>query len=806
MDCAPKVQWIAFNVMTMLLITKAATDVFSSCPRCFLPPYISTSSPVVHGCPHVDRCGDVLVTASTSVAPVGSSITISCSTNQLKTCRSITINNRHGIPQSTICEDWNAKTINASNLTVGKITFTCSLDCGNTRNICGIYIDVGSPPDKPRNVSCNQYGEHGNITFTWEAGVDPYISTQYSLQLENGTHRWILNASQKDRHTFDSQFLSINLNRETKYTTIVNASNNLGKTSSLPLEFTFFDIVIPRPPNKVLIECQNSTAKNCTVKWQDDQDTHHFQLRYRPIRNSSWNKVEVCNTKVHHLSSLMPYTEYVFQVSSKFFASKGKWSEWSMPVIKKTPEAVPTGRLDVWYKVKEMFNKSHKITLLWKKMSLWEAKGEILHYEVTFQKHTSTTTQTWFELVIDSAVATIAVSACNAKGKSPPTHINISTFPENVQPNTCYYIDVYTVSENKAGTASSASGFSIEMAPVIGPEMYFKLGTKNSVLISWKEIPAKKQMGCIIYYSIYLQHQHINTTTRRFVIPNDNFPNQYKIKNLEAGLTYRAWMTATTEKGESTKGNDQLFFISIESVSDDSLGITAAVTLTVAVALLCLCMFQAGRNRILLLLSTILPSWCSISVPDPANSTWAKEHQSAKDKIRTLSNQLSSGSSTYEEPETVEVEEIFIDEEPTISRDPFIPSSHECEDPCLKRVDRISDVWQADDVHREQRAATTKDDGGVYKCQGPPCYNAMVVNVPILTEPFPDYSMNHVVDMTVSYLPPHVFPDSISCVEDSRDSEPEPFPDNTFSTPLFSSFDGILTLDVVKIDCNSFAQ
>ncbi|KAJ1170670.1 hypothetical protein NDU88_002543 [Pleurodeles waltl] len=840
-----KVQWIGFNLMTILLLTEAATD----------------------------RCGGVFMNASTSVTSVGSSITISCSQNQNKTCKSITIKNLCGTPQSTLYEGRNTITIRASNLTIGRIPFTCLLDCETPQHkyICGIYIDVGIPPDKPRNISCNQYGEHGNITFTWEAGPDTFISTQCSLQLENGTHLWILNASQKGRHTLDSRLLSINLNRETKYTAIVNASNHLGITSSLPLTFTFFDIAIPHPPNQVLIECQNSSANNCTIKWQDGQDTHHFQLRYRSKRNSSWNKAEVLNTKIHHLFGLMPYTEYEFQVSSKFHANKGKWSEWSMPVIKTTPEAVPTGRLDVWYKVKQMFNKSKKITLLWKKMSLWEAKGEILHYEVTFQKHTARTTQTWFELVIDSVSANIAVSACNAKGNSPPTHINISTSPdllfpqnviaqsvsnssilitweqtiksvekidayvvewsdshikgyhrtnwmkvpaltllatlsENIQPHVCYYIDVYALSKNKAGIASRARGFSVDMAPVMGPEMYFKLGTKNSVLISWKEIPAKKQMGCIIHYSIYLQEQHINTTTRRFVIPNDNFPNQYTIKSLEAGIAYRAWMTATTKKGESPKGNDRLFFINIESDSDDYLSITAAVTLTVAIAFLCLCIFQAGRNRIISVLSIILPRWCSIPVPDPANSTWAKEHQFLKDKIRNLSNQLSSGSSIYEEPETVEVEEIFIDEEPTIFRDPISHSSHECEEPYLQKADRISGAWQAGDVHREQLAGTTNNDGGVYKRQGPHWYNAMVVNEPVRTEPVPDYSMNHVVDMTVNYLPPHVLPDSISRVEDSHDSEPDLFPANTFSTPLFSTFGGKLTLDVVKIDCTSFAQ
>ncbi|XP_069498044.1 interleukin-12 receptor subunit beta-2 [Ambystoma mexicanum] len=837
MECALKVQWITINLMMLCLRSEAETD----------------------------ECGDVIMKASAAVASVGSSITVSCSQNQSRKCQRMTIK-FNGVQQHLLHEDGNSVSIRADVLTHGRNSFTCT--CENRRApLCGIYIKVGNPPDEPRNVSCIMFGALGNITCTWDPGRDTYIRTEYALQFGNGTPRRHINASKNNIHTFDCRLISVNFSRESNHTVRIIASNYLGKAISSPLTFTFMDIVKPRPPTHLSIEFPNLSANNCTIKWRDDQQMRIFRLRFRSKSNLFWNTALVINTTIYDLHDVTPFTEYEFQVSGKFYAHKGKWSDWSLPVIKRTPEAVPTGKLDVWYKIKEMANQSHKITLLWTKMSLLEAKGRILHYEITFQKQVFNTTQMWLEAITDTAATSVAVSACNTKGKSPPTYLNISndeglpfpesvvanasndgriviiwnppitppmlvdgyivewsdshrndypkknwmkvpastciaTLSENINPYVCYYIDVYAVSAKRAGMASHARGYATEMAPKVGPEMSYELGMDNSVFISWEETLANKQMGCIIRYTIYLQQQHFNVTTTSIDIPNDNFPDRYKIKSLKPNVAYRVWMTSSTEKGEGPRGNEHIIYIHTESTSEGLMNISLTATLLFAIGCLCVCFLQAARQRILWVLHVILPQSCSRPVPDPANSSWAKEYKSVKDKMRLLSNQLSIASSSCEEPETIEVEEIFTDEESGAFRDAFNPCIGMCDSLAAQTPDRRFQKWTSNDMPREHEpsATGTRDDGSIYKCQIPCCYKSVVAE-----HDFPDDSISTSVGMTVSYLPTNVLPDGISCPEDNSDTDQCPFLVNTFSTPFFS-FDGKLTLDAVKIDCSSFTH
>ncbi|NXD38750.1 I12R2 protein, partial [Copsychus sechellarum] len=64
----------------------------------------------------------------------------------------------------------------------GKHTFTCKTICNRTSLVCGIDICCGNPPDKPRNVSCIQYGTRGHPTCTWDKGRLTYLHTVYRIE------------------------------------------------------------------------------------------------------------------------------------------------------------------------------------------------------------------------------------------------------------------------------------------------------------------------------------------------------------------------------------------------------------------------------------------------------------------------------------------------------------------------------------------------------------------------------------------------------------------------------------------------
>lgn len=48
-------------------------------------------------------------------------------------------------------------------------------------------------------------------------------------------------------------------------------------------------------------------------------------------------------------------------------------------------------------------------------------------------------------------------------------------------------------------------------APLSGPHINAISEEKGSVLISWDEIPAREQMGCILHYRIYWKERDSNS-------------------------------------------------------------------------------------------------------------------------------------------------------------------------------------------------------------------------------------------------------------------------------------------------------
>ncbi|XP_029474286.1 interleukin-12 receptor subunit beta-2 isoform X2 [Rhinatrema bivittatum] len=844
MECAVRLHWIAINLTMIWILAKAEV---------------------------VCKRGNVSVSHA-SLIPLGSTITVSCSLLPGEGCRKhpshLKIYQRN--ENLLLMQKHNQTSVSLEIKDVGKSTFTCYLNCNpNSEDkilICGIYIEVGTPPDQPKNLACDQPGGQAHIVCTWDKGRNSYIKTTYLLELKNETDSFSSTFSGYWNNLSSGSLpLPASMVPASNYTALVTASNSLGTAVSAPLPVTFFDVVKPQPPSRLSVEFCSVLSTSCSVRWEDEEDARCFHLRYRPADQDSWSVVLVGNTRRHDLYDLEPFTNYEFQISSKFHITKGIWSAWSSSHFKQSPEAVPVGELDIWYVLDNVDSNTRTITLLWKNMSSSEARGKILHYKVTFENPnqksswvwSNFTTQTWFVKTIDRAVCKITVSAYNARGNSPPVAVSIAgehvpglpsprnaqaaamgngslsitwdppnkvldpvtayvvewaELPKkarhnlnwikvpknkrsaliagNIKPHWCYYICVYALSEKGAGMASCTRGFTRQAAPLSGPQISWQQRKENSVSISWEEIPANQQMGCIINYKLYLQKQNSDSVPKVFEIHGETFTQPYVVESIPAGIPCNIWMTGSTEEGESPRGNEKLIFLNVGSVFQWYVNIILAAAFSFT-GFACIYFVQPARQRFFSLFTT------HMKIPDPAHSTWAREYKSMKDKMRLHSEQFLNDSSTLEEHETMEIEEVFGDQEPLTFEYMATLGSDE-------RKAKVS-LQTPEGKCQPRELSTTADDGFIYRHQIPCLYRTLVSEQLLGLQTVLEPGIQPAEAAAIDYLPTNIISSSINTTEDSSESKSEFCSITSFLPPLFT-YGGKLTLDAVKIDCSSYTE
>eukprot|EP00074_Homo_sapiens_P082373 XP_016856693.1 interleukin-12 receptor subunit beta-2 isoform X5 [Homo sapiens] len=394
----------------------------------------------------IDACkrGDVTVKPS-HVILLGSTVNITCSLKPRQGCFHYSRRNKlilYKFDRRINFHHGHSLNSQVTGLPLGTTLFVCKLACINSDEIqiCGAEIFVGVAPEQPQNLSCIQKGEQGTVACTWERGRDTHLYTEYTLQLSGPKNlTW-----QKQCKDIYCDYLDFGINLtpespESNFTAKVTAVNSLGSSSSLPSTFTFLDIVRPLPPWDIRIKFQKASVSRCTLYWRDEGLVLLNRLRYRPSNSRLWNMVNVTKAKGRHdLLDLKPFTEYEFQISSKLHLYKGSWSDWSESLRAQTPEEEPTGMLDVWYMKRHIDYSRQQISLFWKNLSVSEARGKILHYQVTLQELTGGKAMTqnitghtsWTTVIPRTGNWAVAVSAANSKGSSLPTRINIMNLCE----------------------------------------------------------------------------------------------------------------------------------------------------------------------------------------------------------------------------------------------------------------------------------------------------------------------------------------------------------------------------------------
>ncbi|XP_029142859.1 interleukin-12 receptor subunit beta-2 [Protobothrops mucrosquamatus] len=788
--------------------------------------------------------------------PLKSTVDLSCWLNRSSNssnCDIVLLQN-HSIISSSSSPKSSIRTQILLN-TFGKQTFECKCKGSRLQLICGIYVFVGIAPDQPKNVSCAQYGKYGRPICAWDKGYYTYLITIYTLWVANGTA--LGEKISTTDHTVD---LREKLDFETTYTIVVEATNKLGSNSSEPMQFTLIDIVKPHPPVDLSVRCDAFAPQNCTILWQDPQETQCFRLRYQPIHSNSWITLENLNTRKYDLHGLQPKIKYEFQVSCRLLLERGLWSDWS-PAFQ--TEAVPFEPVDVWYLKKEVSSKMQNITLFWKSVNVSETISKNFCYQVIFQNlnqmpprnaEMSMTTHTAFSHISLKVDYNISLNSKNSRGVSPSVYIatklgitellppnqvsatfvderivvkwkapsapssfingyvvewvevpqdyprnssptwfkipvsNSTVIKENLKPNICYHISVFALYQARAGKAAVTTENISSKAPLTGPQIVNVAVKNGSILVSWREVPEHQRMGCITSYKIYLQKQFFSVPPDVHEISKPA-PQPFRIKNIEAGASYVIWMTASTNAGESPKGNEELIYIKTDGFKDVSDRVPIVAIFIIIGLSVFICCVPIVRQKIFSLFSALVFGW----YPDPANSTWAKEFTSTKDESSSNSTEFLSNPVRSEDPETLQIKEALIKRQCLAFMDVHIFKNTETEGLSMRTSNCNS------------LTTNIKDNTGNH--QLPSLYKKFIPADPNESQVFSECLVNPLEDATVDYLPT-ITPAIMTTEEDSSGSELSSLP--IFPITSFRRNSGFLggklTLDAIKMDCNFFTE
>uniref|UniRef100_A0A8C5T538 Fibronectin type-III domain-containing protein n=1 Tax=Malurus cyaneus samueli TaxID=2593467 RepID=A0A8C5T538_9PASS len=461
-----------------------------------------------------------------------------------------------------------------------------------TPNLMG--ISVPDPPDEPRNVSCVQQGTGGQPSCTWDRGRVTYLDTIYGILegfltlLELGSNYTLVVSASNELGNASSQPLTFTLIDIVKPHP-PNFSVEFDDSSATNCTFSWHD---------------EAQEQHCRMRYRPLG--RHSWSTVIPL---GWRELQSCRRGEGSRES----SELLLGPKGGFASFSSSWCfcRLQTPLFFLPP--VPSGILDVWYQQQDLGSGQQNLSFFWKALSSSEAGGRILSYTVTLEgleqgglpAQSHQTSSTSYSRVTPRVGHRVTVSARNSRGSSRPaailTHtdnlpppqrvsavalgncsILVSWRPpegpplpiggfvvqwdshpepqqswvklppsqlstvitEHIRDNVCYQIRVFALYQGRAGQAASAC----LAAPSAGPQM-LAAPQDGGVLVSWEEIPAPQQRGCITKYHIYLQRRDGQSQ------PVLHVPFSLHIAALEPGQPHDLWMTAATAAGEGPRGN-----------------------------------------------------------------------------------------------------------------------------------------------------------------------------------------------------------------------------------------------------------
>ncbi|XP_068394108.1 interleukin-12 receptor subunit beta-2 isoform X1 [Eschrichtius robustus] len=384
--------------------------------------------------------------------------------------------------------------------------------------------------------------------------------------------------------------------------------------------------------------------------------------------------------------------------------------------------------------------------------------------------------------------------------RSPPYNLS-ALISENIKPYICYEIHVHALSGDQGG-CNSIRGNSKHKAPLSGPHINAISEEKGSILISWNEIPAQEQMGCILHYRIYWKERDSDSQPQLCEIPYRVSPNSHPIDSLRPRVTYILWMTALTAAGESPQGNEREFCLQGKA----NWSTYVAPSICMGVIMVGVLSVRCFRQKVFVLLLALRPQWCSKEIPDPANSTWAKKYPIVEEKTQLALDRLLTDWPTPEEPEPLVINKVLHQVNPAFRR-PHHPNWPEKGQGVQGHYTSEEDTGYSASSPPTPRALTAEMGQGVdlYKVLGSKGPDSTPGNPASPSTVLPvDYLPAHegYLPSNIDYLPSHEAP-----ITDPREELPQHislsiFPSSSLH-PLTFSCGEKLTLDQLKMGCGS---
>ncbi|XP_030187361.1 prolactin receptor isoform X2 [Lynx canadensis] len=213
-----------------------------------------------------------------------------------------------------------------------------------------------SPPGKPEILKCRS-PEKETFTCWWKPGEDGGLPTNYTLTYhkegETLTHECPdYTTSGPNSCYFNKKHTSI----WTMYIITINATNQMGSTSSDPRYVDVTYIVEPDPPVNLTLELKQPEDKKpyLWMKWfpptlvdvRSGWLTLQYEIRLKPEKATEWETHFAGQQTQFKILSLYPGQKYLVQVRCK--PDHGFWSEWSPESSIQIPNDVTMKDTIVW--------------------------------------------------------------------------------------------------------------------------------------------------------------------------------------------------------------------------------------------------------------------------------------------------------------------------------------------------------------------------------------------------------------------------------------------------------------------------